>query len=231
MGTELSKFYNIEHIFWKSCYDNTTCTLSIPSDFDSYLSHLPEGVKIIIFHHYSHFDEPVNDLPSTITHLTFGYIFDQPVDNLPNGLVYLKLGDNFNKPIKKLPVSLKQLELGHYFNHPVNELPSGLTHLTFGFCFNQMIPKLPKSLTHLTLGTNFNVRINKLPHGLTHLIFVKNSKFKKDLNDLPDSLLYLELGEAHTKLEHNLPINLKEVIIRNSELQLKVPFGCKITHK
>ena len=40
----------------------------------------------------SNFNQPVDNLPCTITHLTFGYRFNKPVDNLPCTITHLTFG-------------------------------------------------------------------------------------------------------------------------------------------
>ena len=80
-----------------------------------------------------------NTLPSTLTHLKFGYYFNQNIENI-------------------LPPNLKQLTFGYTFNQPVkNLLPNGLTHLTFGTMFNQDIHNgLPSSLKFLMFELEFH---------------------------------------------------------------------------
>ncbi len=37
------------------------------------------------------FNQPINNLPNSITHLTLGWYFNQPIDNLPNSIIAKKL--------------------------------------------------------------------------------------------------------------------------------------------
>ena len=73
----------------EQCYNKETYTTSLPIDFNSLLKELPLGTKIIIFkenvnnHKFSEFNQPVDNLPSNLTHATFGELFNQSVDNLP----------------------------------------------------------------------------------------------------------------------------------------------------
>ena len=75
-------------------YNKETETLTLPFYFNSLLKDLPLGTKIIIFKDdyyemmYSIFNKSVDNLPSSLTHLTFGYRFDQKVDNLPSSLTH-----------------------------------------------------------------------------------------------------------------------------------------------
>ena len=80
----LRQYYNIE-----------TKTLKIPFNFNEELNNLPFNTKIIIFeeNYYggecSKFNEKVDNLPNTITHLTFERCFNQTIVKLPNSLVEL----------------------------------------------------------------------------------------------------------------------------------------------
>jgi hypothetical protein len=60
------------------------------------------------------------------------YSFNQPVDNLPKTITHLTFGSKFNQLVNNLPKSLKYLTFGYDFNQPVDKLPENLTHLTFG---------------------------------------------------------------------------------------------------
>ena len=51
------------------------------------------------------FDQNVDKLPKSITHLTFGNVFNQNVDRLPNSITHLTFGGYFNQNIDKLPKS------------------------------------------------------------------------------------------------------------------------------
>ena len=119
----LEEYYNIK-----------TKTLTLPCDFNKKLENLPLDTEIIIFEQdykkekNSHFDQKVDNLPNTLTHLTFGWGFNQLVDNLPENLTHLTFREDFNQKVDNLPLSL--------------------THLTFGFNFNQNVDNLPSNITH-----------------------------------------------------------------------------------
>jgi hypothetical protein len=63
---------------WNKHYNKNTKTLTIPLTFNYELKEIPEGTEIIIFsqnyfkNEYSKFNQPVNNLPNTLTNLTFG---------------------------------------------------------------------------------------------------------------------------------------------------------------
>lgn len=173
------------------------------------LTHLSFGRK---------FDQPVESLPSSLLSLTFGEYFNKPVDHLSSSLLSLTFGDYFNKPVNHLPSKLKALTFGHYFNQSVDDLPLTVTHLILG-CrhFNKPIDKLPPNLTHLALSYNFNHKIDRLPDSLTHLTFPKHCErytfpprhyFNQLINHLPQSLVYLSLGETFNQSIDALPPKL-----------------------
>jgi len=94
---------------------------------------------------------------ANITKITFDNKFNRPVNQLPSTLKVLIFGWKFNKSIDHcLPESLKKLTLGNNFNQPINKLPKSLKRLQLGWCFNQSVDELPKTLKSLTLGSDFN---------------------------------------------------------------------------
>ena len=56
-------------------------------------------------HKIKDFDQSLDTLPQTLTHLTFGHHFNQSVDNLPQSLTHLIFGFNFNQTVDKGPLS------------------------------------------------------------------------------------------------------------------------------
>jgi len=111
--------------------------------FERYENNNFKNIKII----GSDFNHSVDNLPSIVTHLTFGFHFNCPVDNLQS--------------------SITHLTFGFYFYHTVDNLPSSITHLTFGTYFNRIVDNLPSSITHLEFG---------LPRKLTQVNFLEPHK-------------------------------------------------------
>jgi hypothetical protein len=63
--------------------------------------------------------------------------FNMPISNLPTTLTHITFGENFNQPVTHLlPPSLTHLTFGNMFNSAANYLPDKLTHLTFGAMYN-----------------------------------------------------------------------------------------------
>jgi hypothetical protein len=75
-----------------------------------------------------YFNQPIDNLPNSITHLELGLRFNQSIDNLPNSITYLKLGSKFNKPINNLPNSI----IGIYvmYKNQFNLLPKKYHSIT-----------------------------------------------------------------------------------------------------
>ena len=69
--------------------------------------------------------------------------FNQPVDTLPKSITHIFFGRCFNHPVNMLPPSIKLLTFGWNFNQKVNMLPKLLKYLTFSFSFNHSIDLLP----------------------------------------------------------------------------------------
>ena len=200
------------------------------SIFNQSIDNLPLSVTHLTLGY--NFSQPINSLPSSLTHLTFGGEFNHPIDNLPSSLTHLTLGYLFDQPIDNLPPTLTHLTLGNNFNQPVDLLPSGLTHLSLGGIFNRPIDNLPSALTHLILSFNFNQPINNLPSGLTHLTI--NGQFNQPINlsTLPKSLKYLTFGSVD-KYPNELPSTVTHLTLKRNFLHPidSLPFSLSsITH-
>jgi hypothetical protein len=170
-----------------------------------------------------------------------GERFNQSINNLPNSITHLTLGDYFNQPVENLPHSITHLTFGAYFNQPVNKLPSSITHLSFGEHFNQPLDNLPNTLTHLLLGYNFNKTIQHLPESVIELGFFSNYIFR---DNLPYFIEIVKIYFARDYVEYkkkyiikkyyitNLPPTIKQIKVKNYNNALritKIPFGCIVT--
>lgn len=210
----------LTHLIFEFRFNEPVDQLCLPSS----LTHLKFGDR---------FNQPVDNLrlPSSLTHLTFGCRcaeFNQPVDNLrlPPSLLHLEFGYNFNQPIDKLilPESLIRLTFGAYFNQCLDNVkfPSSLRLLYLGG-YNLPVDNLrfPESLTSLHFGW-FNQPVTnlRLPGKLKNLSFLYDYGQSVDDLKLPESLIYLDLGE-HPICgvdKFVIPSNLKEIKISNELL-------------
>ena len=174
--------------------------------FDAY-----ENNDINLFYKNSCFNQSISNLPSSITHLTFGGDFNQSVDNLPSSIQNLTFGFWFNLPVDLLPSSITHLTFGDKFNQPVNTLPPLITHLTFGSCFNHLIDALPSGITHLTLGWY--------------------SIFDHTLNNLPPNLKFIQLPGKYQNKILTIPPKLQVIKCSFKYIYIDDFFGsCKIDY-
>ena len=121
------------------------------------------------------------------------------MNNLPSSLVHLSFGDSFNQEVNNLPLPLKHLAFGSAFNLSVDLLPN-LETITLGRDFQRSINLLPETLTKLTMVSyDFN---NKLPPLLfTHVNIISNI-FDQPIEFLSPRLISLKLPTYYTcKLE------------------------------
>jgi hypothetical protein len=155
------------------------------------------GIKSVYLE--SKFNQSVDNLPNSLTHIKFGYNFNKSVDNLPLMIVWLEFDKCFNQYVDILPNNLKYLVFGDDFNKPVDNLPNSLEYLSFGKCFNQQINSLPNTIVYIGIGNHkdnqcdFNQKVLFLPLNLNNLVFcVKKQKypikydFIKQINKLID---------------------------------------------
>ncbi len=194
------------------CIQNNNYSIALDtfeeSKFNQPINELPSSLTEIYFGHC--FNQPVN-LPNSIIRLHFGGEFNQLVDNLPDSIIHLEFSCYFNQPIKKLPRSLKFLRFIDNFNKSIN-LPEGLINLEFSNAFNQPV-ELPNSLIHLYLNKGDNYTIDNLPNSLEELKL--GHLFRLELNNLPNSLKIIRFHKAcqYKKELNNLPNSLELLVL------------------
>src|SRR5690606_26970828 len=149
-------------------------TMKIADDYvKSIDGYIPSTVTCLILSHY--FKEPLNDIPSSITHLTFGAHFNS----------YLTLSS-----------TITHLKFGHHFDQKIINFPPNLVSLTFVNLFNQEIDNLPSTVIRLILGSNFNKSIKNIPISVTHLEFNSDHEcYENMFNELSSTVTYLHLGD------------------------------------
>jgi FNIP Repeat len=118
------------------------------------------------------FNQPVDGLPPTLTHLTFGQSFDQSIDKLPLKLTHLTTGDKFNQTVDKLPLTLTTLETGNCFNQSVDKLPPTLTHHTRKerYSFSQFLTMVTQKI--ISIIKHFNL-IKNIEHSQFFFLIFK----------------------------------------------------------
>jgi hypothetical protein len=149
------------------------------------------------------FDTDVDiKLPDSVVIIYITKRYRRQLSDLPNGLesITFDRASVYNQVLPKLPDTLKYLKFGYKYNQPIEHLPKSLWALIFGCKYNKPLPTLSQSLQLLTFGTWYNQPLPELPNGLTHLIFPKDSHYWHLLDDVPQSLTKLVLGDRYLNI-------------------------------
>ena len=118
------------------------------------------------------------------------------------------------------------------FNQPLykEDLPSSLTRLTLSGEFNQPFNEgiLPQKLTYLSLGNSFCQLLNNLPESVLELEIHSCYKYINNLPYFIEKLTILfDTDDTHNKIITNLPVNIKHIKINIKEklhFIKKIPF-------
>lgn len=171
---------------------------------DKMLMKIPSYFIVVIM-----FTKSMNNLPSSITHLTICGQHDTTCE-LPNKLKYLEINGNVNLRTTIIPETVKSMSINGligdvdlprgieniYINNctglNLDKLPSNLKYLRISGSFNRFIDYLPVNLRHLTLSSDFNKTVPFLPVGLKHLKF--GDHFNQPVDELPPNLTHLIFG-------------------------------------
>jgi hypothetical protein len=164
---------------------NVFCVKNIPLDEKMIKEMEKYDCNVVEFE--DEFNQPINNLPSKIKEIIFGYYFNQTIDNLPSGLKKLKFKGDFNQNVDNLPPEIQQLTFGTSFNQLVNNLPYNIQYIAFGYKFNQSLcDNLPPKIQQITFGDEFNQPLCYNLPKLKKLTISKN--YNKPLNNLPASV-------------------------------------------
>ncbi len=160
------------------------------------------------------YNNPIDNFPDHITHLETG-VLDYPINKLPKSLEYLFVDNNFTKTIKEYPENLKFLRLSKNAVFNADRLPDKLVNLEIpkAVC----VDNLPNSIVYLKIDSD--VSVDNLPESVKYLslgtdIYDQNS-FNKPIDNLPYSIIKLELGHKFNQSINNLPNKLIELKIGN----------------
>ena len=223
----ISRFFNYENLCLAALFPNLTqLELSsnftypiLPGCFPDTLLYLIIGCDTCT----SRFNHPlsIKNLPPRLRGLDVYGSFDQPVDDLPDSITYLFLGPSISHPIDRLPVGLKTFLIGckenvalDYFDH----LPKSLNTLSIMTHTQSSYSLLPTSLRHLSLCCG-STELLDLPKSLLTLrmVFDPENRYKLNvLKSLPDSIVTLSVEEGNVRLER-LPACLKTLHIDESD--------------
>ncbi len=177
---------------------------------------------------FSYFNEVIepNIIPDTVKIITFTNYNQEIGQNvLPRNLLVLNLGLDYNKKIglNILPETLQELNLGNSYDIPLEEnvLPINLQKLVFGkYSWNGGVPLapgiLPPNIKHLYFDGAYNYPIESgvIPNSVLDLRIYGKLKEKLIPHALPNSILYLWIGEYEFEFEnHSLPNNLQRLYL------------------
>jgi len=113
--------------------------------------------------------EMLEKWPNHVTHIIIGDEFNEPVINLPPTVTTIETCPLFNQPIHSFPPHLTHLILGNSFNQPLHNLPQTLTYLDIGNKFYSKEEASPAKITHLNIGYGFYLPFQYLPPKLQML--------------------------------------------------------------
>eukprot|EP00026_Physarum_polycephalum_P007208 Phypoly_transcript_07265.p1 GENE.Phypoly_transcript_07265~~Phypoly_transcript_07265.p1 ORF type:complete len:374 (+),score=50.91 Phypoly_transcript_07265:63-1124(+) len=111
----------------------------------------------------------------------------------------------------------KKLKTAHKFSGPINMqmIPLSVTHLIFNQSYSRSIDKLPSTITHITFGKFFNFEItNHLPESLVYLKL--GNCFIQEINHLPKLLKILVIGDNFNHPVDHLPSSLTHLTLGRS---------------
>lgn len=180
---------------------------------------LPPRLKRLAFAPFTSWDLPIV-LPDSLVSIKFGVKYNQPT-TLPPILEEIRVGSFFNPQDLSFPSSVRKI--GWYSRSPIH-IPEGVSEITFGILFQQPV-MLPSSLKRVTFagGVTYPHPVN-LPAGVEELGWYP--RYHDDFI-LPVGLQKLTWASPRNV---NLPLGLKELIVRRDAPVLVLPEGLsKIT--
>jgi hypothetical protein len=141
------------------------------------------------------------------------YVTDSILSEYPN-VMQIRFDDTFDKKITSWPNNLSHLIFGKLYNLKFPVLPKTVIYLKLGCRFDHDIMHLPNGLKYLELGQSFGGNIVRLPNKLTHFISNQTIWFNYDryecvLPDLPNTIIYLKLGDNTNQEIKQLSKNLR----------------------
>jgi len=211
----------IKHSFNEPLLINTPLNeLVLGQDFNNTITFTADVKKIT-------FSYPFNQdviFPETTEEIIFGECFNQYLNFYPQSLKILTFGDNYNQSLNNLPKNLKSLTLGKNFTYQLNIPPSVHTLTFHPESFKTF--KVPGFIKELSI--NYDGPLPPLPNLLKLRLL---GEYNWELINLPDTLIFLELGDNFNKdimpLEE-LP-SLKTLILGNKfNREVNIPHSLEL---
>ena len=183
-------------------------------NFNQNLELLPPNINQIYLG--KNFNKYLYNLPPTIKSIIFANdsIYNNSIDDLNDNIKELILGDNYNYKINKLPFELEKLVLGKTYQHKIYIFPKMLIYLDIGESYEDSLDNLPDNLETLIISGKFNNYI-KYPSKLKNLIFSENCMYNREIQNLPNSLIYFELKNKYSYNIGSMPISVLCMSIGN----------------
>lgn len=165
--------------------------ISINCNNNGCLDYLPK--KILKLHITScEFNNSVDDLPSTLTWLSFRNTcyFNYPMDHLPNSLTHLLFYDScYNQPLNYLP-NILFLKTNDRWNTSFENLPSSIIYMDISYYKTSLINIkmiFPKNIKYLILSHDYN------NCGMNYNLITPSNFIS--LSDIPE-LIYLRFNNC-----------------------------------
>jgi len=153
-------------IFSKEFVKNKLSKYSNLIFIDSESYHTPKKYR----EDYSYFNQSINNLPQSITFISFGSFFNKPINNLPQNIekIFFERSFQYVNPVNNLPQNLKEFRL--YYCNKIDNLPNNIIKFIFDDC-KRNINNLPKSIKCLSLTfSTIKTSTNYLPPNLDLLV-------------------------------------------------------------
>lgn len=119
------------------------------------------------------------------------------INTLPDEIENIRIlnHSNFNQPLTNLPFHLKNLQI-------------------YELIFNQPLDNLPNNLENLTIGCkNYNLPLDYLSHNLKSLVFVRFTKYKQHLLNLPKNIKSIDIYTFYP-YKNELILNYPNTVVK-----------------
>ena len=169
----------------------------------------------------------LKNIPEQLTKLNCSNNKLTNIDNLPRNITELDISNNLIKKItihNNLIFNISNNPITHitfddYYDKDISFISNitTLKYLEFGKNFNQELNNLPSSLTHIIFGEKYNLPIENLPEHIEYIKIYNNEYYKRDYNNIANSITSLNLNEDMILDSDNysLRIFLQQSSLRN----------------
>ena len=155
--------------------------------------------------------------PTNLEYIEFGdsgvFVPEGIIETLPDSVKEIHMCTNEDFQIRKWPKNLTDVKIENNISitHVINSLPDSIQDLVIGHAsVCGQVEKFPSNLKLLCFNPNteFNGNLDNLPNGNETIKFWSGCSFESLVDNLPSSLLKLNLGDEYNLPVDNLPENL-----------------------